>query len=269
MFGKKATALIIIISLITVLRVIAPVVATNSIETEILKHVNEKMRTIQPLSKEMVDQAIIALSKGWTGMSSNEKEAFLLLYDPADTGDIDDEFLDKVLDNYRKIREVLDEDIRISYEPESSKCEGMRLYFIDLATLHICPYFLTEPNEVRQARTFIHEMAHKALLVTDRPYYRPTSKVYKTLTPNGSWAAQLPVIGRVVREIAGSDTLYHPDAYAHYALAVSGQPGSELYQATIAHDLDSSYDSIGQSETTGNNATESWTQVTDVWASTD
>ena len=261
MFGKKVKSIIIIISLITILSVIAPVVASSKIESEVVKQLNEEMQIIRPLSKEMVDQAIITLSKGWMAMSTAEQEAFLLLYDPSGTGEVDDAFVNKVLDNYQKIREVLNEDIKLAYEPESDKCEGQRLYYIDLTTLHICPYFITEPNEVRQARTYIHEIAHKALLVTDRPYYRPTSKQYKTLTPNGSWGAQLPVIGRVIREIAGNDTLYHPDAYAHYALAVSGQPGSELYQVTTANETVTNYTNTALNETTGS-------QVTDSWAST-
>jgi hypothetical protein len=149
MFGKKAKSIIIMISLITVFGVIAPVVTSGEIEPVVAKQVNEELQAIRPLSKEMVDQAITTLSKGWAGMSLAEREAFLLLYDPSDTGDVDDVFVDKVLANYRKIREVLDEDINITYEPESDTCEGQRLYFIDLTTLHICPYFLTEPNEVR------------------------------------------------------------------------------------------------------------------------
>lgn len=262
MFGKKVRLVITIITVITVLGVIAPVVASGKNEPVVNGQVNQELQSIIPLSKEMVDQAIATLSKGWMAMSPAEQETFLLLYDPGNSGEIDDSFVEKVLANYRKIREVLDGDIEVAYEPESDKCEGQRLYFIDLTTLHVCPYFLTEPNEVRKARTLVHEMVHKALLVTDRPYYRPTSKQYKTLTPNGPWTAQLPLIGRVIREIASSDTLYHPDAYAHYALAVSGQPGSELYRQTAANQVTTmDVTNIGSSEATT-------TQTFDSWAAT-
>jgi hypothetical protein len=74
-------------------------------------------------------------------------------------------------------------------------------------------------------------MTHKALLVSDRAYYRPTSKQYAKLTPNGSWAAQLPLVGRVLREVLRGDTLYHPDAYAHYALLNAGY--NNIYAPSI------------------------------------
>jgi hypothetical protein len=44
------------------------------------------------------------------------------------------------------------------------------------------------------------------------------------LTPYGSRLAQLPVVGPLIREIQQGDTLYHPDAYAHFTIAVSGHP---------------------------------------------
>jgi hypothetical protein len=188
--------------------------------------VNQQVQALIPTSEQLVDGAIAVLSDGWKGMSPAEKEAFLTLYDPAGTGDIDEEYVQAVLTNYQKIREELDKEIAVAYEPNNEKCEGMRLYYTDLVKLHVCPYFLTERNERRKARTMIHEMAHTALLVTDRPYYRPTNKAYAQLTPRGSRLAQLAVVGPVIREIQGSDTLYHPDAYAHFAIAISGQLGA-------------------------------------------
>jgi hypothetical protein len=99
-------------------------------------------------------------------------------------------------------------------------CEGKRLYYTDLVKIHVCPYFNLEDNLNRKARALVHEIAHKALLVTDRHYFRPTSKAYLTLTPKGPWTAQLPIVGKLFRELAHSDTLFHPDAYAHFAVAV-------------------------------------------------
>ena len=63
-------------------------------------------------------------------------------------------------------------------------------------------------------------MAHRALLVLDRTYYRPTNKQYADLTPRGPLITQLPVIESIVREVIRQDTLFHPDAYAHFALAL-------------------------------------------------
>jgi hypothetical protein len=186
--------------------------------------VDQQVQAIIPTSEQLVDGAIAVLSKGWKGMSPAEREAFLALYDPAGTGVIDEEFVAAVLVNYRKIREELDGEMAVVYESNNNQCEGMRLYYTDLIKLHVCPYYLTEKDELRKARTLIHEMAHMALLVTDRPYYRPTNEAYAQLTPNGSWMAQLPVIGPVIRELQGRDTRYHPDAYAHFTMAVSGWP---------------------------------------------
>jgi hypothetical protein len=38
--------------------------------------------------------------------------------------------------------------------------------------------------------------------------------------------SQIPVIGPVNRELLANDTLYHPDAYAHFAVAMSDRPGA-------------------------------------------
>lgn len=186
--------------------------------------VGQQVQAIIPTSNQMVEAAIAALSKGWEGMSQGEQEAFLALYDPAGTGEVDQVFVDKVLANYQKIQQELRAEISLVYEPDSKKCEGMRLYYTDMLNLHVCPYFLTEEDNTRKARTLIHEMAHNALMVVDRPYYRPTNEEYAQLTPYGSGLAQLPIFGPVIRELLHSDTLYHPDAYAHFTVAASGQP---------------------------------------------
>ena len=70
-------------------------------------------------------------------------------------------------------------------------------------------------------------LAHIALLVVDRPYYQPTSSTYAALTPRGSWTAQIPLIGPLLREIAHNDTLYHPDAYTRFAAALVAERQAE------------------------------------------
>lgn len=185
---------------------------------------------LSPLSIQMVDEAIAVLSMGWAGMDGAEQETFLRLYDPSGSGEIDEQFVTAVRENYIRVRRAFDGEIPVRYEPQSGMCEGMRLYYTDLLILHVCPYFLTEMNEMRKARTLIHEYVHIALHVKDRPYYRPTSESYARLTPRGSGPSRLPVIGLVIRAIAANDTLNHPDAYAHFAVAVSGRPGAlEMY----------------------------------------
>ena len=144
------------------------------------------------------------------------------IYDPAGTGEVDGQFVAEVLENYGKIRASFDGDVQVVSAAQNDNCQGQRLYYTDLLQLYVCPHFFEEENELRKARTLIHEMTHIALLVSDRAYYRPTSKQYAQLTPNGSWPGQLPLVGRVLREVLKGDTLYHPDAYAHYALINAG-----------------------------------------------
>ena len=179
-----------------------------------------ELETIIPLSLDFVNEAIVALSSGLDGLSKRDRQLLLVFFDPAETGDIDSRYVETVLANYRRIKSEFQDSISIYLDGNSDTCEGMRLYYTDLASIHICPFFATESNRERKARTFLHEMAHRALLVLDRTYYRPTNKKYAELTPRGPFIAQLPLIGPIFREIARQDTLFHPDAYAHFAMAL-------------------------------------------------
>jgi hypothetical protein len=185
----------------------------------------------------MIDQSIAVLESGLQGMDNQERERLFQIFDPAETGDIDEAYVRAVLKNFRLIRETLQKDFAVR-EVNNGLCVGQRMYLTNLAELMVCPYFHVEENDYRKARTLIHEAVHMALLVTDRPYFRPTSRQYKTLTPRGSWAVQLPLLGPFIREFLRGDTLYHPDAYAHFAMAVSDLPGSEKYhdQGLLAPD---------------------------------
>ena len=62
-------------------------------------------------------------------------------------------------------------------------CTGMRLYYTDFTKIHVCPYFNTEQKAGRKERVLVHEVAHIALLVVDRPYYDPRSYVEKARMP--------------------------------------------------------------------------------------
>jgi hypothetical protein len=220
MLTKKAKWTVTVIVAIIVLNSISPVLASTNNPTIADSEVNAQVEAVVPVSIEMVDEAIEVLAGGLSNLSPEQAEAFLRLYDPSKSGEVDEKFASTVVNNYKKIRRALDGNINAVYEPDSDMCEGKRLYYTDLLKIHVCPYFNGEDNMDRKARVLVHEMAHKALLVTDRHYFRPTSKAYLTLTPNGSWAAQLPIVGKIFREIAHNDTLYHPDAYAHFAVAV-------------------------------------------------
>lgn len=211
-------------------RIVAPVTGNGESEQFAERLAVQQLQVITPMSINMVDKATIVLSGGWSAMNPAEQEVFRQIYDPSNTGDIDDQYLMEVLQNYQRIRTVFDSEIKVEYEPNSRICIGQRLYYTDLSKLHVCRQFLFERDAYRKARTLIHEVAHKALLALDRPYYGPASPEYVVLSPRGLWSAQLPLVGPVFRELSRRDTLYHPDAYAHFARAVSGQPGAiDLY----------------------------------------
>jgi hypothetical protein len=221
MLGKKLIWGIGIALTMFILKVVLDVRAEGTTAAQ-SRMADSAVEELTPLSLQFVDGAIAVLSRGWSGMNEAERETFLQIYDPAGTGEVDEQYVAEVLGNYRQIRSTLADGLPVAYAGHSDTCEGQRLYYTDLARLYVCPHFFEEENNLRKARTLIHEMAHKALLVSDRAYYRPTSKQYAKLTPKGSWTAQLPLVGRVLREVLRGDTLYHPDAYAHYALLNAG-----------------------------------------------
>jgi hypothetical protein len=182
-----------------------------------------QVQALLPLSRQMVDQAIEALSGGLAGMTPARRALFNQLFDPGNSGKIDRQFVDDVLANYQRIRHRLDAPWTIIWALDSDHCQGQRLYFTDLANLYVCPYFDAEESLDRKARVLIHEAVHMSLLVVDRPYFHKNtySTRYRALTPRGPWTARLPLVGPLLREIAHGDTLYHPDAYAWFAVEVA------------------------------------------------
>lgn len=183
----------------------------------------QEVRSLIPTSIQMIDNAVTVLDQGWSGMTPSQREQFSRIFDPGNTGQIDDHYVEKVKSNYLKIRQRLDENFVIEFAENSGMCVGQRLYYTDFLKMYVCPYFLDEHREERKARTLIHETAHMALLVVDRPYYDPKSysSLYNDLTPQGSWVTQIPVIGHLIREINHNDTLYHPDTYAWLATEIN------------------------------------------------
>lgn len=180
----------------------------------------EQVQALLPVSRQMVDQAISVLSGGLDGMTPAERALFDQLYDPGNTGDIDERFVADVLANFRQIRARLDAPLTILRAEDDDRCEDMRLYYTDLAKIYVCPYFDVEESQDRKARVLIHEAVHMSLLVVDRAYFHKntSSTRYRALTPRGPWITGLPLVGPLFREIAHADTLFHPDAYAWFAV---------------------------------------------------
>jgi hypothetical protein len=186
----------------------------------------QAIAAVTPVAVKMLDTAIDTLSGGLAGMDENERALFQRYFDPGNTGDADERFADEVLENYLKIRRRFDSTIRVEFKAESGMCVGRRLYYTDMFKVYVCPAFRGDETQTRRARDLIHEVSHIALRVLDRSYYAPASAAYAELTPWGSPATQLPVVGPVVREVLRSDTGFHPDAYAWFASSV-GAPAVE------------------------------------------
>ena len=215
---KKGRSLIIIwISIL--LQSLYPTSAAQGFSNNQEAQALEEVRSYVPMGLEMVSGAMQVLSKGLPGMTAYEMEQFERIFDPSGSGEIDVDFVEAVLKNYRKIERRLEGLVFVEYEQDSRMCQGMRLYYTDFINIHVCPYFKSVSDPERKARNLLHEFAHMGLLSGDRPYYHPKtySASYNRLTPRGQWFNQLPVVGPILREISRGDTLYHPDAYAWFA----------------------------------------------------
>jgi hypothetical protein len=179
----------------------------------------QQVTALIPNSQEMVNAAILLLEKRWQGMSLAERELFSQLFDPGNTGQIDDAYVQEVLHNYRFIQKRLKEPIHVRAFMNDGRCVGHRLYYTDMRFINVCPYFAAESNMERKARDLIHEVAHMTMFVNDRPYYYPNtiSQRFRELTPRSPFESSLPILDYLVCELLCQDTLHHPDCYAWFA----------------------------------------------------
>lgn len=76
--------------------------------------------------------------------------------------------------------------------------------------------------------------------------------------PNGSWMAQLPVVGPLIGEIQRGDTLYHPDAYAHFTVAASGQQVASSMHSSQHHSADTLGEPVSQPLADSSQVVDSW-----------
>ncbi|MCJ7661794.1 MAG: M35 family metallopeptidase [Anaerolineales bacterium] len=220
---KISNQVITILCGIIILQSIIPTSAKAANVTTDNTRVVQEVRNLIPTAIQEIDNTVLTLSKGWSGMTSAERDQLSQIFDPGNTGQIDEKYVDTILNNYSKIRRKLNDDLTIENGEDNKMCVGQRLYYTDFVKIYVCPYYFSEHREERKIRTLIQETAHMALLVVDRPYYDPKSysSQYNALIPQGSWVTQIPVFGHLIREIVHNDTLYHPDTYAWLATEVS------------------------------------------------
>jgi hypothetical protein len=215
MFLRRILAILIISLLVLSLYQWADASPNEQMEAAI---VHETQQLI-PLSIQMIDQAIEELNKEPGQMNPEVKKLFNDIFDPGQTGCIDQDYRTEVRNNLIQIQEHLKKHQTFGYAAHSEKCRGMRLYYTNFIKIYVCPYFSEEDSIERKARNLIHEVAHIKLLSLDRSYYDPKSYSarYHALVPRGPAYTKIPVIGYIIRELQRSDTLYHPDAYAWFA----------------------------------------------------
>jgi len=180
-----------------------------------------KVQEAQRIALEMVTEASRMLDAGWEGLSPEERDVFRTIFDPGQSGGIDGDFVESALQNFRRIQDRLGGDLKLVFVRASSYCEGMTPYYTNFFTIFVCPEFSSEADLDRLARNLVHEVGHVALLAQDRAYFSRTDSRYLALTPRGSAPAGLPLFSHVLRELSRDDTLYHPDAYAHFAYQVT------------------------------------------------
>ena len=68
----------------------------------------EEVEALIPVSQQLVADAIEVLSDGLSNMSPEEREQFERIFDPSGSGAIDDDYVEDVLNNYRKIESRLE-----------------------------------------------------------------------------------------------------------------------------------------------------------------
>lgn len=206
-----------------VLRVLAPVLGDIAFEDCDNVAVRSEIRSFRARARAKVEHAIRVLEQGWDGMSAQEKGVFNQFFDPTSTSEIGSFFVAQVLSNFRSILAEFGHSLTVECEVSADLCVGARLYYTYFGNVHVCPYFATAAastaaEQDRKERDFIHELAHNGMLALDRPYYSAAAHGYeREVTPSGPWGTGIPVIGPLIRMIARSDTLYHPDAYSWFA----------------------------------------------------
>jgi hypothetical protein len=179
----------------------------------------QQVNSLIPYSQEMVNAAILLLENEWHGMSLAERQRFSQLFDPGNSDQIDNAYVLEVLQNYRLIQKQLEEPIYVRAFVNDGRCVNRQLYYTDMRFIYVCPYFAEESKMERKARDLIHEVAHMAMFVSDRPYYYPNtfSQRFRELTPRSPFESSLPIADYLICELLRQDTLHHPDCYAWFA----------------------------------------------------
>ena len=176
-----------------------------------------KVREALPRGSAFIADALETLDKGWENMSEEERAYYQTVFDPGTTGEIDPDFVEASIENFKSIRNGLGKGLRVKFVESSSYCEMMTLFYTDFMTIYACPYLSQETNPDRIARDFVHEIAHMMLLSRDRAYFSETDSRYLALLPEAQMTSDIPLVNHILREIMNEDTLYNADSYSEFA----------------------------------------------------
>ena len=105
-----------------------------------------KVQLVVPKSLQMIDAASGSLASGWEAMDPVERYYFQLFFDPGNTGEVDQDFVEEVLGNYQQIRAEFEGTLIMVLEPESKHCVNERFYFTYYQNVHVCPYFMKDQH---------------------------------------------------------------------------------------------------------------------------
>jgi hypothetical protein len=179
----------------------------------------QQVRTAMADAIPRVENAGRVLAQGWDRMNAVETTLFNKYFDPSGSG-VDAGFVAQVLVNFRALLRELDRDVVVECEDPSFMCSGETNAYTWWADIHVCPPFFTR-SQANQAKILIHEAAHNTLMAVDRAYFWQTSD-FDALTPRGTAARFVPILGPLFTLIARTDTLNNPDSYACFANELGG-----------------------------------------------
>ena len=152
-------------------------------------------------------------------MTPEERKQFESIFDPSESGTINQEYVNDVLNHFIDIQHLLDDSLSIEYEGYMYKCDDLSLYRAENNKLNVCPYFKLENNPNRKTRLLINEVANIVMQSSNKTtnHSKTTSIYYRGFNPRGLIGTDESVLVPFLLEISPSETLCYPDAYAWFA----------------------------------------------------
>jgi len=143
---KKARLTIGIILIGILAQILLPNPVSGAVLSDEEREIVADVQAQIPLSIQLTEEAIAVISNGWDGMNTEQQAEFQNIFDPGDTGEIDDAYLRDVVANYEKILAKLNGEMRIEYVTDSKKCTGCTTCMLACSLVH---YGVQNPSRAR------------------------------------------------------------------------------------------------------------------------